>query len=91
MKFYFEVIPPKGMEGKITIAKPTKQFTVVPGIKKKKIVVLRTTEVLVDDNRKDTIIPIKIRAYAIGHEDKIVVFRDSTFIFPKADILKAAK
>ena len=91
MKFFFEVIPPKGMEGKIIIAKPNKEFTAVPGMKKKKIVVLRTTEVLVDDARKDTIIPIKIRAYAIGHEDTIVVFRDSTFIFPKADVLKAAK
>jgi cytochrome c oxidase accessory protein FixG len=91
MKFYFEVIPPKGMEGKIIIAKPTKPFTAVPGVKKKKIVVLRTTEVLADDARKDTIIPIKIRAYALGHEDKIVVFRDSTFIFPKANILKSAK
>ncbi len=91
MKFYFEVIPPKGMEGKIIIAKPTKPFTAVPGIKKKKIVVLRTTEMLVDNDRKDTIIPIKIRAYALGHEDKIVVFRDSTFVFPKASILKQAK
>jgi len=91
MKFYFDVIPPKGMEGKITIVKPSRAFTAVPGIKKKKIVVLRTTDVLVNDDRKDTIIPIKIRAYAIGHEDKIVVFRDSTFIFPKASILKQAK
>jgi len=91
MKFFFEVIPPKGMEGKIIIAKPNKEFTAVPGIKKKKIVVLRTTEVLVDDARKDTIIPIKIRAYAVGREDEIVVFRDSTFVFPKAGILKAAK
>jgi len=91
MKFFFEVIPPKGMEGKITIAKPSREFTAVPNIKKKKIVVLRTTEVLVDDARKDTIIPIKIRAYAVGHEDTIVVFRDSTFVFPKADILKSAK
>jgi len=91
MKFYFDVIPPKGMEGKITIAKPTKPFTVVPGIKKRKIVTLKTTSMLVDDLRKDTIIPIKIRAYALGHEDKIVVFRDTTFIFPKENILKKAK
>ena len=91
MKFYFEVIPPKGMEGKIIIAKPTKEFTAVPGIKKKKIVVLRTTEMLVDDSRKDTVIPITIRAYAIGHEDKIVVLRKSTFVFPRADIVKSAK
>ncbi|MEA1955836.1 MAG: cytochrome c oxidase accessory protein CcoG [Campylobacterota bacterium] len=91
MKFYFEVIPPKGMEGKITIAKPSREFSVVPGTKKKKIVVLRTTELLVDNDRKDTIIPITIRAYAVGHEDKIVVFRKTTFVFPKASILKAAK
>jgi len=91
MKFYFEVIPPKGMEGKIIIAKPNKPFTAVPGIKKKKIVVLRTTEMLVNDDRKDTIIPITIRAYALGHEDRIVVFRKSTFVFPKASVLKQAK
>jgi hypothetical protein len=87
MKFYFEVIPPKGMEGKIVIAKPSKPFTAVPGIKKKKIVVLSTTDMLADDDRKDTIIPIKIRAYALGHEDEIVVVRDSAFIFPKADVI----
>ncbi|PHQ64658.1 MAG: cytochrome c oxidase accessory protein CcoG [Sulfurimonas sp.] len=91
MKFYFDVIPPKGMEGKITIAKPSKEFTAVPGIKKKKIVVLRTEEMLVDNARKDTVIPITIRAYAIGHEDKIVVFRKSTFVFPRSDIVKGKK
>lgn len=91
MKYFFEVIPPKGMEGKIVIAKPAKPFTAVPGIKKKKIVVLRTTELLADDARKDTIVPITIRAYALGHEDKIVIFRKSNFIFPRADVLKAAK
>jgi len=88
LDFFFEVIPPKGMEGKITIAKPSKKFSAVPGIKKKKIVILRTTEVLVSDPRKDTVIPITIRAYAIGHEDTIVVFRKSTFTFPREDILK---
>ena len=91
LKYYFEVIPPKGMEGKIEIFKPTKEFTVVPGVKKKKIVVLRTYDMLVDDDRKDTVIPITIRAYAIGHEDRIFVYRKSTFTFPRADIIEAAK
>ena len=91
MKFFFEVIPPKGMEGKITIAKPSKPFTVVPYVKKKKIVVLRTTEVLVDDARHDTVIPITIRAYALGHEDTIVVLRKSTFTFPRSDLIKSEK
>ncbi len=91
MQFYFELILPKEMEGKIKIAKPSRPFTVVPGVKKKKIVVLRTTEMLVDNDRKDTIIPITIRAYALGHEDKIVVFRNSTFTFPRSDIVRSAK
>ena len=95
MKFFFEVIPPKGMEGKIIIAKPSKEFTVVPGIKKRKIVTLRTTEVLVNDVRKDTVIPITIHAYALDKDgkksEKISVLRYSTFIFPKKSILDAAK
>jgi cytochrome c oxidase accessory protein FixG len=90
MKYYFEVIPPKGMEGKIKIIKPKKEFTAVPGVKKKKVVILSTTEILSDNNRHDTIIPIKIRAYALGHED-VVVFRDAVFTFPRLDILKATK
>ncbi|MCX6052731.1 MAG: cytochrome c oxidase accessory protein CcoG [Campylobacterales bacterium] len=91
LKYFFEVIPPKGMEGKIIITKPTEEFSAVPNIKKKKIVVLSTTQMLVDDERKDTVIPITIRAYAVGHEDKIVVFRESTFTFPRADVIKSAK
>jgi len=95
MKYYFDIIPPKGMEGKITISKPNKPFTVTPGFKKKKIVILTTTEVLADDARKDTVIPIQIRAYALDKDgkksEKIMVMRNSTFIFPKSDILHSAK
>jgi polyferredoxin len=91
MDFYFDVIPPEGMEGKIFIEKPKEQFAAVPGVKKKKVVILRTTEVLANNDRKDTIIPIKIRAYAIGHEENIVVYRDAVFIFPRADILAQVK
>ena len=91
MDFYFDVIPPEGMEGKIEIAKPTKKFSATPGVKKKKVVILRTTETLVNDERKDTIIPITIKAYAIGHEENIVVYRDAVFIFPRADVLNEKK
>ena len=95
MKFFFEVIPPAGMEGKIIIVKPAKEFTVVPGSKKKKIVTLRTTELLADDARNDTIIPIVIHAYALDKDDKpselVSVVRNSTFTFPKKDILESAK
>ena len=91
MDFYFDVIPPKGMEGKITILKPTSEFSATPGVKKKKVVILSTTDVLVDEARKDTIIPITIKAYAIGHEENIVVYRDAVFIFPRADELRKHK
>jgi len=91
MTFYFEVIPPKGMEGKIIIYKPSKPFPAVPGVKKKKIVTLRTTEILVDDNIKDTIIPIVIHAYALDENgtrsEKVSVLRNSTFVFPKKSSL----
>lgn len=91
MDFYFEVILPKDAKGKIEILKPTEPFDVTPDVKKKKIVVLRTYDVLADDARHDTIIPITIRAYALGHEDKITVFRESTFVYPRADVIKNIK
>ncbi len=89
--FYFDVIAPAGMEGMIQIAKPEKPFKARPGIKKKKIVTLRTTEMLVNDPRQDTVIPITIHAYATDAKEKIVVDRKSTFIFPRADVIKNAE
>ncbi|MHC3993472.1 cytochrome c oxidase accessory protein CcoG [Thiomicrolovo sp. ZZH C-3] len=90
-KFYFDIEAPKGMEGKIKILKPSKPFTVRPGVKKKKIVRLYTTEELVKDERKDTVLPIKIHAYAIDEKEKIAVDRESTFIFPRYDKYQAAE
>jgi len=95
MKFYFEVIAPKDINGKIFISKPKNAFKVVPGIKKKKIVVLSTTDMLVENDRKDTIIPVTIHAYAIDKDgkasQKISVIRHTTFVFPKKSILEKAK
>ena len=94
MEFFFSIEQPKDLKGKIFIAKPTKPFRVVPGVKKKKIVTLRTTDFLVDNPRKDTILPIIIHAYALDKDGKpskkISVLRRSTFVFPKESILKAA-
>ncbi len=87
-EYYFEVIAPAGMEGKIKIDQPAKPFKVKPGVVKKKVVVLYTEETLVNDDRKDTVIPITIRAYAIDAKDKVIVDRQSTFTFPRADLLK---
>ena len=84
-KFYFDIVAPAGMEGKIKILKPSAPFTVKPGVKKKTIVRLYTTEELVKDDRKDTVLPIKIHAYAVDDKEQIAVDRESTFIFPRND------
>ncbi|QOY54603.1 cytochrome c oxidase accessory protein CcoG [Candidatus Sulfurimonas marisnigri] len=91
MKFYFDVILPEGIKGKLEIVRPKEEFTVVPNVRKKKIVLLRTYDVLSGDGRHDTVIPITIRAFAIGHEDEIVILKPSTFTYPRADIIKSAK
>ncbi|MDP3465441.1 MAG: cytochrome c oxidase accessory protein CcoG [Sulfuricurvum sp.] len=87
-KYYFDVIAPKGMEGKIKIGNPAEPFNVKPGIVKKKVVVLYADEMLVNDERKDTVIPITIKAYALDDKEKVTVIRESTFTFPRADLVK---
>lgn len=87
-KYYFDVIAPKGMEGKIKIGDPSAPFKVKPGIVKKKVVVLYADEMLVNDARKDTVIPITIKAYALDDKEKVMVTRESTFTFPRADLVK---
>ena len=95
MKYFFDVVPPKGMEGKILIAKPSKAFMATPGMRKKKVVTLSTTEHLATDERHDTIIPITIHAYALDSNgkksEKISVNRKQIFIYPKESVLKKAK
>ncbi len=95
MKFYFDVLMPEGMEGKIKILKPKKAFEAKPGVRKKKIVTLYTTDILANSPIKDTVIPITIHAYAIDKEgkksEKISVLRKSSFIFPHMSVLEKSK
>ncbi len=92
MKYYFDVVMPEGFKGKIDIVRPTRPFIVVPEKIKKKIVILRTTDNLAQYESQDTIIPIKIHAYALDADgkpsQKISVFRDSTFIYPGKEQVK---
>ncbi len=85
--YYFDVTAPEGMDGKIKIDRPSKPFKLSPGVKKKKIVVLYTEDVLVENERKDTVLPITITAYAVDDKN-ITVKRQSRFTFPRYDILK---
>jgi len=63
-------------------------FTLSPGKMAKKVVILETDKLLVDDNTKDTPIIITLKAFAKEDPNKVKVFRKATFFFPRADKLK---
>ena len=70
---------------KITRFEP---FTLSPGKLAKKVVILETNKILVDDKTKDTPITVTLKAYAKEDPTKVVVFRKAVFIYPRADKLK---
>ena len=83
-KYYFEV----ESHPEIKVERPKKAFKLGAGHKSNKIVILSTTKDLVKDRTKDTPIPIKIKAYATDKKDKIVVERNTIFVFPRYDLLE---
>lgn len=82
--YYFEVVDNPA----IKIKRPSEPFRLAPGKKSKKVVVLYTEESLSSEGRKDTPIPIKIRAYALDKPEEIVVWRDSIFVYPRIDLIE---
>jgi cytochrome c oxidase accessory protein FixG len=76
------------LKDKIEIVRPKEPFSIAPGKKRKKVVVLRTKEKLADSTRKDMPIPVTIKAYAVDDKEKIVVERHTVFVYPRADLLK---
>ena len=82
-RFYFDV---EGNDN-IKIVRPTKSFMVKPGRLAKKVVVLRTTKQLANDNTRDTPISITIKAFATDDKEKISVYRKTVFFYPRADQL----
>ena len=65
-----------------------KPFTLSPGKLAKKVVILETNKVLVKDTTKDTPITVTLKAYASEDPEKVVVFRNAVFIYPRFDKLK---
>jgi cytochrome c oxidase accessory protein FixG len=65
-----------------------KELKLSKGKLAKKVVVLSTTERLVDDARKDTALPITIRAYAVEDPERISVIRKAVFMYPRSDKFK---
>jgi len=82
--YFFEIVG----NDKIKIKRPSEPFKIGAGKKKKKVVVFETTEKLVDNARKDTPIPVKIKAFAVDDKKKIVIDRQAVFVYPRIDLLK---
>jgi len=82
LTFHLEIDNP---DLKITRFEP---FTLSPKYLAKKIVVVETEKLLIDDSTKDTPITITFKAYAQEDPDRIKVFRTATFFFPRSDKLQ---
>ncbi len=76
--YYFEIKD----NDKIKIVRPKEPFHLGAGKKKKKVVILRTEDILAKSSVKDTPIPITIHAYAVDEPKKISVIRKSVFVYP---------
>ena len=82
-KYALEII-----DNKDIYIKRFKPFTLSAKKLAKKVVVLGTDKILVNDKTKDTPITVTIRAYAIDEPERVQVFRKAVFIYPRADKLK---
>ena len=82
--YYFEIAG----NDKIKIKRPSEPFKIGAGKKKRKVVVLETTESLSNGAHKDTPIPVKIVAYAVDDKDKIIIQRQAVFMYPSVELLK---
>ncbi len=76
------------IDHKDIVIKRFKQFKLSPKKLAKKVVILETNKILVDDKTKDTPITVTIRAYAVDEPDRISVLRKAVFIYPRSDKLK---
>jgi cytochrome c oxidase accessory protein FixG len=83
-EFYIDVID----NDKIKIERPSSPFTIKPGVKTKKTLVLYTTETLADSERHDSILEVKLKAYALDAKDTIFAERDIRFTYPRADMIR---
>jgi cytochrome c oxidase accessory protein FixG len=72
----------------IIIKRPKDAIELKSGEKLKEIVVLETKKVLVQNNQKDTPVPITIRAFATDDKN-ITVTRKTNFFFPRFDIYQS--
>ena len=81
-KFNLEIMNNKDIK-----IKRFRPFTLSPKSLAKKIVILETNKILVNDKTKDTPISIIIKAYSMNQPGKVKVFRKLVFVYPRVDKL----
>lgn len=86
--YFFEVDNP-GIE----ILKPKEAIKVGAGAKRRTVVRLVTKQDLANgqNERKDLIIPIVIKAYATDDKENIAITRKTIFSYPKQEVIEAKK
>jgi len=84
-KYQLEVVGENASKFKI---KRFTGLTLSPGKLSKDLLILSTKERLVNDNTKDTPIKVTLKAYAVDEPERIFVFREIVFFYPRADKLK---
>lgn len=70
----------------LEIIRPTGPVFVEAGRNVREIVVIRAKKVLVEDERRDTPLPLGVKAYSMEEPERVFVHRDSTFIYPRYDV-----
>lgn len=85
--YYFEVIG----SNDIRIIRPSEPFKLGAQQKANKVVILTTDKALVRNDRKDTPIPIQIRAFAVDDKEHVSVVRDTVFFYPSLEVIEEAR
>jgi hypothetical protein len=83
-EFYFEV-----MDDRFSIVRPSKPVLLKSGEKIKDIVVIKTDKEIVSDDRRDTPVNIKIRAFAVDKPKDVSVIRDTVFMYPSLQVINS--
>ncbi len=76
------------VDNKDIVIKRFKPFKLSPKKMAKKVIILQTDKLLVNNNTKDTPITVTLRAYAVDEPERVQVLRKAVFIFPRADKLQ---
>lgn len=78
------------LEG-VQLKRPKTPFTIRPGGRLRKVVVISTEKMLVNDSSRNTSIPYKIKTVAVDEPDRVFSIKPAIFIFPAAGEVKMQK